>query len=285
MEYLSVSSKKKVIIDLDVAETPLPYGKADGKAQKKADAKTDGKVKGKADGKAAAQGGSEPGLRGIGLLAEQGLHAALKHGYAKPGDRFEVEVDGKVIDLVRKNGDLVEIQTGNFGKIRDKIRQLAVSHKILLVHPIVVKKTIVVIDPATGEILSRRASPKHEGPLALFDELVYFPDALTLPKLQLELALVEVEEIRLKNRKTGWRQRDKVLDRRLVAISGALRLSQVKDVEKLFSKKLPADFTVPELSAYLGLNARQTGKIVYSLKNMGFVRQDGKKGRAYRYVR
>jgi hypothetical protein len=282
---LSAISRKSRKVDLDVAESPLPYGNANGRAASKADKK----AVGKADKKAARQGVSDsssaPALRGIGLLAEQGLHAALKHGYAKPGDRFEVEVDGKVIDLVRKNGDLVEIQTGNFGKIRDKIRALAKTHKILLVHPIAIKKTIVVIDPSTGEILSRRSSPKHESPLALFDELVYFPDALTLPKLTLELALVEVEEIRLKNRKVGWRERDKVLDRRLVRISGTLRLAKVLDVEKLFSKKIPAEFTVPELCTYLGLKTRQTGKIVYCLKNMGFIRQDGKQGRAYRYVR
>ena len=47
---------------------------------------------------------------GVGLLNEKPLHASLKAWYAQPGDRFEVNVDGSVIDIVR--GELlVEIQT------------------------------------------------------------------------------------------------------------------------------------------------------------------------------
>jgi hypothetical protein len=223
--------------------------------------------------------------RGIGLLAEQGLHAALKQAYAKPGDRFEQAVDGKVIDVVRKNGDLVEIQTGNFGKIRVKIRALAARHPVLVVHPIVVKKTIVVLEPTTGTVLSRRSSPKHENPLSAFEELVYFPDLLSLPGAELELALVEVEEIRLKNGKRGWRQRDKVLDRRLVGLGGKIRLKEASDIKKILPCRLPKEFTTPELAKLFGIGPRQAGKVAYCLKLMGAVRQEGKKGRAYRYVR
>ena len=49
----------------------------------------------------------------IGLINEKPLHASLKQWYARPGDRFEVPVDGFVIDIVRDNL-LIEIQTRNF---------------------------------------------------------------------------------------------------------------------------------------------------------------------------
>ena len=39
----------------------------------------------------------------IGLLNEKPLHAALKEWYAQPEDRFEVSVDGFVIDVVQGN--------------------------------------------------------------------------------------------------------------------------------------------------------------------------------------
>lgn len=38
---------------------------------------------------------------GIGTLNEKPLHAALKGWYARPGDRFEVPVDGYLVDIVR----------------------------------------------------------------------------------------------------------------------------------------------------------------------------------------
>lgn len=42
-------------------------------------------------------------VSGIGLLNEKSLHASLKQWYAQPGDRFEVAVDGFVIDIVRND--------------------------------------------------------------------------------------------------------------------------------------------------------------------------------------
>ena len=59
--------------------------------------------------------------RDIGLLNEKPLHAALKEWYARPEDRFEVSVDGFVIDVVRGNLR-VEIQTGNFAAIKLYVR-------------------------------------------------------------------------------------------------------------------------------------------------------------------
>ena len=63
---------------------------------------------------------------GIGLLNEQPLHAALKSWYAQGGARFEVQVDGFVVDVVQ--GDLlVEIQTSNFSAVKEKVRALVRS--------------------------------------------------------------------------------------------------------------------------------------------------------------
>jgi hypothetical protein len=56
-------------------------------------------------------------MSGIGLLNEKPLHASLKQWYARPGDRFEVPVDGFVIDVVRDDL-LIEIQTRNFSSLK-----------------------------------------------------------------------------------------------------------------------------------------------------------------------
>ena len=56
----------------------------------------------------------------IGTLNENPLHAALKAWYARPGDRIEVPVDGFIVDIVRDDL-LVEIQTGNFSAVKEKL--------------------------------------------------------------------------------------------------------------------------------------------------------------------
>ena len=77
--------------------------------------------------------GIGPGIRpGIGLLNEKPLHASLKQWYSQPGDRFEVAVDGFVIDIVRDN-QLLEIQTGNFAAIKSKLTKLVRSYPIRVI--------------------------------------------------------------------------------------------------------------------------------------------------------
>ena len=81
-------------------------------------------------------------MSGIGLLNEKPLHASLKEWYAQPGDRFEVPLDGYIIDIVRDDL-LVEIQTANLGSIKAKLDDLVRSHRIRLVYPQAQEKRIV----------------------------------------------------------------------------------------------------------------------------------------------
>src|SRR4029077_14189604 len=98
----------------------------------------------------------------IGELREGPLHRELKRLLAAPGDAFEVRVDGYVIDLVRADGELVEVQTGGFSARRTKLDALLDRHRIRIVHPIPAQRRIVRVDE-DGEVLSTRPSPKHPG--------------------------------------------------------------------------------------------------------------------------
>ena len=94
-------------------------------------------------------------------MSEKALHLALKQWYAQPDDRFEVPVDGFVIDIVRDNL-LVEIQTGNFAAIKRKVKTLVKDHPLRLVYPIPKDKWIVrLAKDGSGDVLGRRKSPKH----------------------------------------------------------------------------------------------------------------------------
>ena len=65
---------------------------------------------------------------------------------AGPGDAFEVKVDGYVIDLVRADGELVEIQTGSFSPLRAKLDALLDRHRMRIVHPIPAQRRILRVD-------------------------------------------------------------------------------------------------------------------------------------------
>ena len=131
----------------------------------------------------------------IGTQNEGSLHASLKEYYRQPGDICEGHVDGYLIDVIQP-GRLVEIQTRNFSAIKGKLANLLQNHKVQLVHPITVRRHILRVAPETGEVLSRRKSPKRGSIYDLFAELVSIPHLLLHPNLTMEAALVVEEEIR-----------------------------------------------------------------------------------------
>src|SRR6201995_3725912 len=75
------------------------------------------------------------GVSNIGVLREGPLHAAVKGMLARPGDRLEVPVGRFVIDLVRADGELVEIQTGGFAPVGAKLDGPPGEHRMRVGHP------------------------------------------------------------------------------------------------------------------------------------------------------
>jgi len=81
-----------------------------------------------------------------------------------------------VVDIARGD-EVVEIQTRGFGRLRPKLERLLPAHRVLVVHPVAVERRVVRLDER-GEVVGARRSPKRDGPLAIFDELVFLPQAL-----------------------------------------------------------------------------------------------------------
>ena len=114
---------------------------------------------------------------------------------AAPGDRLEVPVGRFVIDLIRADGELVEVQTGGFGPLGAKLDALLDRHRFRIVHPVAAKRRIVRVDEH-GEVLSIRRSPKCATVVEVFDKLTAFPSLLTHPNLTVEVLLVGEDHVR-----------------------------------------------------------------------------------------
>lgn len=217
---------------------------------------------------------------GIGELAEGPLHAALKRHLARPGDRFEVPVGRWVIDLVRADGELVEVQTGGFGPLGTKLDGLLDTHRMRLVHPVPGRRWVVRTD-AAGAQLSRRRSPKEGRPAELFDVLVAFPTLIGHPNLVLEVLLCEEEHVRAEAPvRTGRRRRDPGV-RRLVGVLESYEIRRPADVLGLLGSSLPADtFSTAELASRLGAPTVLAQRIVFCLRLLELIEPAGKRGHA-----
>jgi hypothetical protein len=221
----------------------------------------------------------------IGLLNEKPLHAALKEWYARPSDRFEVPVDGFVIDIVR--GDLlIEIQTSGFSTIKRKLVKLAARHPVRLVYPIAHERWLVKLPRKKGERTKRRKSPKRGAFEELFTELVSFPELMTKRNFSLDVLMIQEEEVRRYGGKRRWRRRGWVTEeRRLLEVLESRRFEQPEDIGRLMPTDLPEQFTSSDLAKAIGRPRWFAQKMAYCLRKMDIITDVGKRGRSILYVR
>jgi hypothetical protein len=221
-------------------------------------------------------------MTGIGLLNEKALHASLKQWYARPEDRFEVPVDGFVIDIVR--GDLlIEIQTGNFSSIKTKLTKLTRCHRVRLVYPIVQEKWILRSPTGKSKGTVRRKSPKRGRVEDLFWELVSIPQLLMDPNFSLEVLMISGEEVRLYSKATrrvrkGWL----IEGRRLLDVLDQRSFSQSADWLRFLPDGLEL-FTTGDLARLMNTRIELAQKMAYCLREARMIELIGKRGRANLY--
>jgi hypothetical protein len=226
-----------------------------------------------------------PAARGVGLLNEKPLHASLKAWYAQPGDRFEVDVDGSVIDIVRDDL-LVEIQTRSFSALKRKLAKLVVSHPVRLVFPIAAQKCIVRLSDDGAVEQGRRKSPKRGSVLELFRELVSFPHLISHPNFSLEVLLIQEEEVRQQGLARNWRRRGwGTVERRLVQVVERRQFATPADLAALIPAALEEPFTTAGLADAIHQPRWLAQKMTYCLRSAGAIAEAGKQGKATRYVR
>jgi len=221
-------------------------------------------------------------MPGIGQLNEKPLHASLREWYSLPGDEFEVEVDGYVIDIVREDL-LLEIQTANLAAMKTKLKNLTRTHPVRVIYPIAQEKWIVKLPKKSGDKPTRRKSPKRGCVDDLFWELVSFPQLLANPNFSMELLLIGEEEVRKHEEGRSWRRRGWVThERRLLDV----RDRRVYDDLACWKEFLPeslTEFTARELADDRGIPTHLAQRIVYCLRAAGVIKMIGKRGRAYMY--
>lgn len=221
----------------------------------------------------------------IGLHNENPLHAALKAWYAQPGDRLEVDIDGYVVDIVGA-GRLVEIQTGNFYAIKDKVTDLVARYALRLVYPVAHEKWIVKLPVDPGDRVTRRKSSRRGRVPQVFRELVSFPHLVLHPNFSLEVLMIAEEEVRKYIGKRRWRTRGwGVHQRRLLEVRARHLFEGPQDFYDLIPAALPDEFTSLDLAEALGETRRLAQKAAYCLRNMGLIAEIGTRQRSKLYRR
>jgi hypothetical protein len=216
-------------------------------------------------------------------MREGPLHAAVKAALAEPGDRLEVPVGRFVIDLVRADGELVEVQTGGFGALGRKLDALLDEHRMRVVHPVAAERRIVRVDEH-GEVLAVRQSPKRATAIEVFDKLVAFPSLLTHPNLTIEVLLLREDHIRRPQPVTKRGRTRDPGERRLVELLDRVVLRTSDDIVAALPPLPSEPFSTAELAALLGCGTLLAQRTLYCLRTIGIVEPAGKRGHAPLHV-
>lgn len=216
--------------------------------------------------------------------AEYDLHASLKSILSEPDDRIEVPVEGYYIDIVR--GDLlIEIQTGNFQKLRKKLNDLLSNHPIRIVYPVVVTKWIKRLDQKSGKILSCRKSPKRGRTEDVFDHLVYLVDFISHENLSIEIIYVQEETILINDGKGSWRRKGwSIFDRKFLAKNDDhILLEKTACYSRFIPAEISQPFTAKDISQRRNMRTRLSQKMLYCMYKFGVLRRVGKLRNAWLY--
>ena len=220
----------------------------------------------------------------IGIKNESELHRALKFHYSGYNGITEALIGGYVCDAQTSTGEIIEVQIGSFGPLKQKVKFLAESGRVRIIHPIVVEKYIELHDK-DGKFIYRRKSPRSGSVWDLFKALVYAPELPLLPRITVELALVEIVEKRIDDGYGSWRRKGiSIAGRSLGACRQSLVLKKPKDYYQFIPFKRKESFTVRSLALAAGISVSIARKTVYVLLKMGLIEKAGKQGNAIIYL-
>jgi len=221
--------------------------------------------------------------RSIGTRNETSLHRDLKFTYTGEDGKTEVEIAGYVADGISAKGEYIEIQTTNFAALREKVKKLTARSKLRIVYPAIISKYLEVFN-ADGKRQYRRKSNRRGSPWDLFNALVYAPDLPLLPRVSIELVLVDASEQRVRDGKGSWRRKGlSIRDRQLIAVNESIPLEKLSDYRRFVPFRQNEDFTSTNLAEMTGISRMLAQKTLYVLTKMGIVSRIGRQRNAFIY--
>ncbi len=220
---------------------------------------------------------------GIGTLSEKTVHAILKNYYEPDEDRQEIPIENYVADIFA-GGEIIEIQTRQFDKLRGKLSAFLPLYPVTIVYPIPREKWIIWIDQETGELSGKRKSPLKGSPYTVFPELYKIKSFLKDPHLRFRLVLLDMEEYKLLNGRGKNRKiRASRYDRIPTELVQELEMERPEDFLQFVPLELEGQFTSRDFARAAHISqtlAQMTLNILYHMETVARV---GKKGNLYLY--
>lgn len=204
--------------------------------------------------------------------------------YYEPNlDYHEVPIEGYIADIYT-GSRIIEIQNGNFNRLRDKLKAFLPIYPVLVVLPIPHYKWIVYLDEKSGNLSPKRKSPITGSIYNAFEELYKIKEYLTHPNLSFAFPLIDMDEYRLlQSAGRGRRKKSSRYDRMPLSLYDEVLIERYEDFLQVIPYELEEPFTVKEFAASVHIHRDLAQITLYMLYHLNLVSRPGKRGREYLY--
>ena len=225
----------------------------------------------------------EKSLSGIGTLGEKTVHSTLKQYLARDLSNQEIKIGSFYADVC-VNGHIFEIQTRQFGNLREKLAFFLPDHKVTVVYPVTYINYLRWIDPVSGEISSPKKSTHRGNPLFVFDELYRIRPFLSDPNFSLKIVLLETEEYRMLDGYGRFKKAKATkCDKLPLSLVAEYDIEVPFDYMMLLPPDLPDVFTAKDLAALSKIPVSLAQTALLLLSELKLVARTGKSGNTYLY--
>lgn len=220
---------------------------------------------------------------GFGTLQEKTVHAVMKLYYEPDTDYHEVPIEGYIADIYT-GSRIIEIQNGNFNRLREKLKAFLPEYKVMVVLPIPHNKWLIYMDGESGELSPKRKSPVMGSIYSAFPELYKIKDYLMHPNISFAFPLIDMDEYKLLQKQgRGRRKKGVRYDRMPIDLYDEIIIERVEDFVQVIPYELNERFTAKEFAAAAHIHRDLASLTLHVLYNMKLVDRVGKKGREYLY--
>lgn len=220
---------------------------------------------------------------GFGTLQEKTVHAVMKLYYEPDIDYHEVPIEGYIADIYT-GSRIIEIQNGNFNRLRDKLNAFLPLYPVMVVLPIPHYKWVIYMDEESGELSGKRKSPITGSIYSAFPELYKIKSFLMHPNLSFAFPLIDMNEYRLlQSRGKGKRRKGSRYDRMPLALYDEILMERPEDFVQVIPYELEEPFTVKEFAKAAHIRCDLAQVTLHILHSMNLVTRPGKHGHAYLY--
>lgn len=135
-------------------------------------------------------------IKGIGTFGEKATHQVLKY-YMQPDDtKHEVRVGRYIVDAIDNNGALIEVQSKDFYRMKDKLSALLDGNTVEIVYPCPVNRCSLWVRPEDLQVVGEVKYRAYKNSCSILPELYTIREFINFSNLKIRLIKFDEAEFK-----------------------------------------------------------------------------------------